>query len=145
MAAVTFSDWWRGALLALWTFLLAPGAGADEHAELRAAVDRTTAQYQLALQVLETSGREQTTVEVEQLREAWHAVTDQFASSAPAPYANDDQYAATFMEIDARIVGALLVIGIGSREAARDALLSIGEMLAEFKKKSELELRPPSP
>ena len=43
---------------------------------------------------------------------------------------------ATFMQVDARIVGALIVIDIGSREAARDALAPIAETLAALSARS---------
>ncbi len=45
-----------------------------------------------------------------------------------------------FMQVDARIVGALIVIDIGSREAARDALAPIADTLSRLRTRSE----PPS-
>jgi hypothetical protein len=38
------------------------------------------------------------------------------------------------MQIDMSIVGALIVISIGSREAARDALAPIGDTLASLRR-----------
>jgi hypothetical protein len=145
MPSAPFRGLMRAALVALSAGLLASYAGADELADFRTAIDRANAQYQHALRVLETRGREETTVEVERLRESWQAVIDRFGSKPPAPYADDDLHAITFTEIDARIVGALIVIGFGSREAARDALAPIGETLARLRVKSAPQSSPPSP
>jgi len=121
------------ALLALW--LVAP-AGADELADFRAAVERASAQYRVALQVLESSGPDETAAEVQRFREAWHAIMDKFGTNRPSAFDDDDLYATTLTEIDARVVGALIVIGIGRREAARDALTPIGDTLSRLQARS---------
>ena len=41
------------------------------------------------------------------------------------------------MQIDMAIIGALIVIDIGSREAARAALTPIGERLAKLRERVE--------
>ena len=116
------------ALLVQWP-ISAPGA--DERAELEAAFKLASAQYQVALKTLETRGREETSAEVGRLRETFQAVIQQFDASRVA-LGLDQDYAGMLMQLDVSIVGVMLVIDFGSREAARDALTPIGESLAEL-------------
>jgi hypothetical protein len=114
-------------------------AGADEHADLQAAFRLATAQYQVALKTLETRGREETAAEVSHLRAAFQAVIQQFnanratrGSDLGSDLGGDQDYAGALMQLDVSIIGVLLVIDFGSREAAREALLPIGRSLAEL-------------
>jgi hypothetical protein len=116
------------ALLAQWPI---SAAGADERAELEAAFKLASVQYQVALKTLETRGREETSTEVGRLRETFQAVIQQFDANRAA-LGLDQDYAGMLMQLDVSIVGVMLVIDFGSREAARDALTAIGESLAEL-------------
>ena len=116
------------ALLAQWPI---SAAGADERAELEAAFKLASVQYQVALKTLETRGREETSAEVGRLRETFQAVIQQFDANRVA-LGLDQDYAGMLMQLDVSIVGVMLVIDFGSREAARDALTPIGESLAEL-------------
>jgi hypothetical protein len=106
-------------------------AGADERADLQAAFRLATAQYQVALKTLETRGREETAAEVSRLREAFQAVIQQFNANRVA-LDGDQDYAGALMQLDVSIIGVLLVIDFGSREAAREALIPVGRSLAEL-------------
>ena len=125
----------RFGTVVLITALLAQGpisaAGADERSELEAAFRLASAQYQVALKTLETRGREETAAEVHRLREAFQAVIERFNANQSALRLDPD-YAGTLMQLDVSIVGVLLVIDFGSREAARDALVPIGQRLDEL-------------
>jgi hypothetical protein len=116
------------ALLVQWPI---SAAGADERAELEAAFKLASVQYQIALKTLETRGREETSAEVGRLRETFQAVIQQFDANRAA-LGLDQDYAGMLMQLDVSIVGVMLVIDFGSREAARDALTPIGESLAEL-------------
>jgi len=116
------------ALLVQWPI---SAAGADERAELEAAFKLASAQYQIALKTLETRGRGETSAEVGRLRETFQAVIQQFDANRAA-LGLDQDYAGMLMQLDVSIVGVMLVIDFGSREAARDALTPIGESLAEL-------------
>jgi aminoglycoside/choline kinase family phosphotransferase len=121
-----------GALLAaalILQILMLP-AGAGERAEFDAAVAQATAQYRVALKTLETRGREETAAEVARFRAAFQQVIDRFDANRST--FGDRDYAGLLMQLDARIVGAMIVIDFGSREAARDALAPIGETLSEL-------------
>ena len=125
------------ALLAQWPI---SAAGADEHADLHAALALASAQYQVARKTPETRGREETAAEVSRLREAFHAVMEHFNANRSA-LGLDPDYAATLMQLDVSIVGVLLVIDFGSREAARNALAPIGQSLAELGARAALRER----
>ena len=118
------------AALVLQWLLIPMLAGADELGEFRAAVDAAASQYRVAMNTLETSGREQTAAEIRRFRESWQAIVDRYGAHPPATPDQENDYAGLFMQVDARIVGALIVIDVGSREAARDALAPIGDTLS---------------
>jgi hypothetical protein len=117
------------AVLLPWFALPASG---DELADFQEAVALASAQYRVAMTTLETRGREETSAAVQRFRQAWQIVIDRRGSSRPAASTDAEQYAGLFMQVDARIVGALIVIDIGSREAARDALAPIAETLSQL-------------
>ncbi len=121
----------RSALWAIMLLALAwptPGSG-DERADFHAALEAATTQYHVAISTLERSGQEQTAAEVRRFREAWQAVIDRAGSNRPAAYATTEQFFGMLMQIDMRIVGVLLVIDMGNRNAAREALAPIEEIL----------------
>ena len=116
------------ALLSQWPMGL---AAADERSELEAAFKLASAQYQVALKTLETRSREETAAEVHRLREAFQAVIQQVDANRAA-LALDPDYDGMLMQLDVSMVGVMLVIDFGSREAARDALAPIGQHLADL-------------
>jgi hypothetical protein len=117
--------------------LLSPGIGrADPLDDLHAVVENAAAQYRVAMTTLEANGREQTALEVRRFRSAWQAVMEQFAANRPAALVADEEFPSVFMQIDARIVGALIVIDIGSRDAAREGLVPIGAILTRLQDRS---------
>ncbi len=122
----------RTTLLALILASAPLPASADDLEQFTAAVDRAELQYRAALRTLESSGRDETAAEVRLFRQAWQdVITTLDENRAGGSSQGDDSYAVTMTEIDARLVGALIVIDIGSREAARAALAPIGETTRE--------------
>jgi hypothetical protein len=123
------------AIFLLWVVLTA-GAEADELADFHRAIEHAADEYGVAVQTLETRGREETAAAVHRFRAAWQAVIDRFEKNPPSVPAEGESYAAIFMQVDMRIVSALIVVDIGSREAARDALAPIAETLARLRERS---------
>lgn len=115
-------------------------AAADDLKDFVAALEQAQLQYQVALRTLESSGRDQTAAEVRLFRQAWQQVIARLDSNRPAQFAGDESYAATMTQIDASVVGALIVIDIGSRDAARSALAPIGETLAKLRERTTTTL-----
>jgi hypothetical protein len=124
----------RTLLLAL-ILASAPPARADDLADFADAVERAELQYRIALRTLESSGREQTAAEVRVFREALQEAIARLDQHGAAKSESDDSYAASMLQIDVAIIGAL--IDIGSREAARAALSPIGERLAKLRERVE--------
>jgi hypothetical protein len=118
------------------SLLLSAPAKADELADFHAAVERAIDQYRFTMNTLESSGQAQTSAEVSRLREAWQAIADRFGPQRPAVFADDDEYGGMFMQIDVRLVGVLLVIDLGNRDAARSALAPIEETLTRLAARS---------
>jgi hypothetical protein len=86
-------------------------------------------QYRVAMSPLERSGQEETAAEVRHFRQAWQAVIERAGANLPAAYATTEEYYGMLMQVDTSIVGALLVIDLGSRDAARKSLAPIEEIL----------------
>ena len=101
-----------------------------------AALEQAQLQYQIVLRTLEKSGREQTAAEVRLFRQAWQQVINRLDKNRPEQFGTDQSYAAIMTQIDASVVGALIVIDIGSREAARSALAPIGDTLAKLRERA---------
>jgi hypothetical protein len=126
----------RTIVLALILSAASLAARADDLKDFAEAVERAELQYRFALRTLESSGREQTAAEVRLFREALQeaiARLDKHQSKAE----DEESYAATMMQVDTAIVGALIVIDIGSREAARAALSPIGGTLMKLRERVE--------
>jgi hypothetical protein len=124
------------------TILLALALGAwpvaaDDLGDFAAAVERAAAQYHFTLRTLESSGREQTAAEVRLLRQEWQGLIERLDNKRPAEFEGDDFYASVMTEVDMRLVTTMIVIDIGSREAAREALTPIGATLAKLRERAE--------
>ena len=100
-----------------------------------AAVERAELQYRIALRTLESAGRDETAAEVRLFREALQDAISRLDEHRPPTSESDDSYAGTMLQIDMAIVGALIVIDIGSREAARAVLTPIGERLESWRQR----------
>ena len=122
----------RATLVAVLVLWFALPARADELADFQEAVAQASAQYRVAMTTLETRSREETSAAVQRFRQAWQIVIDRRGPSPRDASADAEQYDGMFMQVDARIVGALIVIDIGSRDAARDALAPIAETLSQL-------------
>jgi hypothetical protein len=112
--------------------LLLPAAG-DTLADFNAAMERVSARHRAALATLESSGQHETAAQVHRFRQSWQEIVDRFGKDRPAAFAGDERYTATLLDVDVRTIGVLLVIDLGNREAARDALAAIGDILADLK------------
>ena len=110
---------------------------ADDLKDFADAVEQAELQYRIALRTLESSGREQTAAEVRLFRDALQQAIARLDKRGMAKSENENSYAASMLQIDMAIIGALIVIDIGSREAARAALTPIGERLAKLRDRVE--------
>jgi hypothetical protein len=127
----------RTILTALAVALAAAPATANDAGEFAAAIERVAAQYHFTLQALETSGREQTAAEVRLLRQEWQSLVERYAATHQSEFEDSEPLTTTFTVIDTSLVGALIVIDIGSRDAAREALKPVGDTLARLRERTE--------
>ncbi len=119
-----------------WT--LSP-ASADELTDFQAAVAELSDQYNMALTTLETRGQVETAAEVGHLRQSWHDFVERFGARRPKTFADDASYTAALIDVDMRLIGVLLVIDLGNRDAARAGLRAVHDMIYS------LTAQPPSP
>jgi hypothetical protein len=126
----------RAALAALFVLALSAPGRAGEPADFHAAVEQASKQYRIAMETLETQGQAETAAAVQRFRESWHAISDQFGKNRPPAFAGDEQYGTMFMLIDTRVIGVLLAIDLGNRDAARDGLAPIQETLSDLSARS---------
>jgi hypothetical protein len=111
-------------------------ARSAELADFHAAVERAAEEYRSTMITLETQGQQETSAAVLRFRRAWQAINEQFGKDRPAAFADDEEYGAMFMLVDAQLVGALLIIDMGNRNAARKALAPIEATLSQLSERS---------
>ena len=128
-------------ILALCLSLARPAA-ADDLAAFHAAVARAALHYQAALDRLDAQDADGTTAELVRMRAAWRSLVDRFAATRrEAIVAEGDETTTILTDVDARIVAAMIVIGIGRPAAARDALQPIADMLLRLRVRGESKPR----
>ncbi len=134
----TLIDRFRACALALLLLMPAVGAAAraDELGDFHAAIGRVSAECRSAMGVLETRGPQETAAAVGRLRESWHVVVQRFGAHAPAAAFDQQDYTTTMLDMDVRLVGALIMINAERQDAARKALAGIGEILSRLEKLS---------
>ena len=127
----------RLVLATLFVFALSLSVRSDELAEFHAAVELAAAEHRAAMDTLETSSQQETAAAVQRFRRTWQALNERFTGKhRPAPFADDEQYPTMFMQVDVRLVGVLLTIDMGNRDAARSGLAPIQETLAQLSVRS---------
>jgi hypothetical protein len=123
-------------LTALFVLALPVPGRSAELADFHAAVERASEEYQSTMITLETQGQQETAAAVQRFREAWQAIGERFGKDRPAPFADDEEYGAMFMLVDMRLIGVLLVIDMGNRDAARKGMAPIKETLSRLSERS---------
>lgn len=123
------------AALAALLALPVPGR-ADQLADFHAAVKEASEQYRIAMDMMETRGQAETADAVHRFRASWHAISERFGKDRPAPFKGDEQYGTMFMLVDARVIGVLLAIDLGNRDAARSGFAPIRETLVDLSTRS---------
>ena len=126
----------RLALATVLVLALSLSVRGDELADFHAAVEQATAEYRVAMATLETRSQEETAAAVQRFRQSWQAINERFTKNRPAPFADDETYPTMFMLVDTQLVGVLLVIDMGNRDAARNGLAPVGTTLAQLSARS---------
>jgi len=125
----------RAMLLAMLLATAAEAAAAQPGAPetFAGAWQETSTEYQAALRTLETRGREETAAAVHRLRQSFQQLAERFVADRPPHLAADPEWPGEFMQIEVRLIGALLVIEMGSRDGARQSLAPLADTLAKLR------------
>jgi hypothetical protein len=114
----------RFACLAL---LLAANAAAraGDLAGFNSAVEAAAAHSRTAIGYLRTGNADLASLELDRLRDAWSRLREQFAGHPPAVFKDNPLYGKTLVGINARLVGAELVLKMGRLEAVSQSLQAV--------------------
>jgi hypothetical protein len=122
----------RLARAASFALLLVIGtAKADDLGDFNAAVEAAAAHNRVAIGYLRTGNVDLASLEIDQLRAAWAKLSQRFSGKRPAAFSGNVLYAKTLVGINARLVGADLLLKSGHLEGARQSLEAVrGDLYA---------------
>ena len=124
----------RVARLAL--LLICSVARADDLADFNAAVESVSAHNRVAIGYLRTGNADLASLELDRLRDSWSRFSERFSGKRPAAFDGNGLYGKLFTAVDARLVGADIMLKTGRFDAARDALNSVRGDLYDLRKAS---------
>jgi hypothetical protein len=116
--------------------LASPGR-ADTLTDFRTALAQASERHEDAAAAVATGSQEEAKVAVHQLRQVWQDINVRFTGERPAPLVGDEAFGTMFMQIDMRLIGTLLVIDMGNRDAARNSLAPLADLLAQLRTRTE--------
>ncbi len=127
----------RSALFAaaLWAGFAA-AARAGDLADFNAAVETVSSHNRVAIGYLRTGNTDLASLEIDRLRQAWHTLTTRFAGHPPDAFDGNPLYRTLFTAVDARLVGADMILNSGRAQVARQSLEAIRADLHALRQKS---------
>jgi hypothetical protein len=127
----------RSALLAILFWAgIAGTALADDLADFNAAVEAVSSHNRVAIGYLRTGNVDFAAIEIDRLRDAWRKLTARFAGHPPDAFADNPLYPKLFTAVDARLVGADMMLNSGRPKIARQSLIAIREDLHKLRQAS---------
>ena len=111
-------------------------ARADDLADFNAAVESVSAHNRVAIGYLRTGNADLASLEIDRLRDSWSRFSERFSGKRPAAFDGNGLYGKLFTAVNARLVGADIMLKTGRLDAARDALNSVRGDLYELRKAS---------
>jgi hypothetical protein len=121
--------------VALWTGL-AGTALAGDLADFNAAVEAVSSHNRVAIGYLRTGNTDLAGVELDRLRDAWRKLTARFAGHRPDAFDGNPLYPTLFTGVDARLVGADMMLNSGRAPAAQQSLEAIRADLHKLRQTS---------
>jgi len=109
---------------------------ADDLADFNAAVESVSAHNRVAIGYLRTGNADLASLEIDRLRDSWSRFSERFSGKRPAAFDGNGLYGKLFTAVNARLVGADIMLKTGRLDAARDALDSVRGDLYELRKAS---------
>jgi hypothetical protein len=108
-----------------------PIARADGLADFNAALEAASAHNRVAIGYLRTGNNDLASLEIDRLRDAWVKFTERFSGNRPDVFAGNALYGQLFTVVNARLVGADLMLKMGRLDSASDSLNAIrGDLYA---------------
>lgn len=126
--------------LTLLALLAAPAAWADAIQDFNAGVSEAYGGYRAGTSYLRTGNPGLASLEIATALEAWRGILATFADTPPAPYANDQDFAATLSGIEAKLSKALTQAENGDSKAAAETLLPVRDMIYSLRSRNGVRL-----
>jgi hypothetical protein len=123
------------AALALLLALAVPVFAGASLKEFHAAVETAAEHNRVALGYLRTGNNDLALIELERLRAAWIAVADKYSGNKPEVF-DKSLYTATFLDIQAKLAAADLLMKSGRPEATQASLIGIRDTLSNLRRRS---------
>ena len=90
----------------------------------------------IAIGYLRTGNVDLASIQIDRLRDAWHKLTTRFAGRRPDAFDGNPLYPKLFTAVDARLVGADMMLTSGRPKIARQSLIAIRDDLHVLRQKS---------
>lgn len=127
----------RSAFLATGLWAAMAGAGlAGDLADFNAAVEAASSHNRVAIGYLRTGNTDFALLEVDRLRDAWRKLSARFAGHAPDAFDGNPLYPKLFTAVDARLVGADMMLNSGRPKIAQQSLEAIRADLHKLRQAS---------
>lgn len=111
-------------------------AWAGDLADFNAAVEAVSSHNRVAIGYLRTGNTDLASLELDRMRDAWHKLTARFAGHPPDAFAGNPLYPKLFTTVDARLVGADVMLNSGRAKVARQSLLAVRADLHKLRQTS---------
>ena len=111
-------------------------ARGDDLADFNAAVEAVSAHNRVAIGYLRTGNADLASLEIDRLRDFWNRLNERFSGKRPNAFEGNALYGKLFTAVNARLVGADIMLKTGRLEAASDALNSVRRDLYDLRKAS---------
>lgn len=111
-------------------------ARGDDLADFNAAVEAVSAHNRVAIGYLRTGNADLASLEIDRLRDFWNRLNERFSGKRPNAFEGNALYGKLFTAVNARLVGAEIMLKTGRLEAASDALNSVRSDLYDLRKAS---------
>ncbi|MGB8746181.1 MAG: hypothetical protein WCD54_09485 [Pseudolabrys sp.] len=111
-------------------------ARGDDLADFNAAVEAVSAHNRVAIGYLRTGNADLASLEIDRLRDFWNRLNERFSGKRPNAFEGNALYGKLFTAVNARLVGADIMLKTGRLDAASDALNSVRGDLYDLRKAS---------
>ena len=111
-------------------------ARADDLADFNAAVESVSGHNRVAIGYLRTGNADLASLELDRLRDSWSQFSERFSGKRPAAFDGNNLYGKLFTGVNARLVGADIMLKTGRLDAASNALNSVRGELYDLRKAS---------